>query len=251
MTDLIIRQKGTSIAIQPDNGGLINRFVVGKRNLLFPQQVFQTENGPKKRGGIPILFPNADPITEPTDIFNLKQHGFARDKKWQIDQVSESKTVLSLSQDEETINQYPFDFFLNLEVEVSDRQLNYVLKIINPSQTEELPVAPGFHPYFYVPVGDKKNIKIDLPGFKADTYDFNSTLPFPQQKIVNLSLPDGKNIKIEVSDNFKYWMVWSESDKPFICIEPWVGKRNALLYSNERINVKPNSQIELKMFLSV
>jgi len=251
MEEIVIFEGESQAFLQPENGGLVNRFITDGRDILFPQQIFQTKNGLKKRGGIPILFPNADPITESTDIFHLKQHGFAREEKWNVDQVIKNRAALTLNSDEESKKQYPFDFILNLEVKVEDNQLSYILKIINPSLTEVLPVSPGFHPYFYVPVKDKKNIQIDLPGFDPSTYDFSSTLSFPQQKIVNLKLPDGKNIRIEVSDNFKNWMVWSEPDKPFICLEPWVGKRNALLHPEERINIKPQMQVELSMCLFV
>ena len=250
MKQIILKSKQTKAIIFPEAGALVNEFLVNGKDVLFPQQIFQTEDGPKKRGGIPILFPNADPITERTEAFDLKQHGFAREQIWMVDFAQRNRAVLSLSANEETKLQYPFDFLLNLEVELKNNELNYCLTVINPSSNKILPIAPGFHPYFYVPVQDKKNIKVDLPGFDPLTYDFNSTLPFAQQKRVNL-LPGGANICLTVSENLKNWTVWSQPDKPFICIEPWVGKRNALLHPDERINIKPGGREKLWMNIMV
>jgi len=231
-------------------GGLVNRFTVGTREIIYPQREIKTENGIKKRGGIPILFPNADPITDPSDIFNLGQHGFARDKKWQVEVIEQNRCILSLASDSQTLKQYPFDFKLFLTIEVQKGILLYCLKIINPDKEKTLPVSPGLHPYFNLPVNQRNKFDLDLPGFDSGGFDWNSVLSFPEQKKVKMVFSNGEKIELEVSAQFKYWFVWAQKDLDFVCVEPWVGKRNSLLKEKERLNVLPQKEVELTLKIS-
>ena len=149
--------QNSSVEIFPA-GGLVNRFAIGTREIIYPQREIKTDKGVKKRGGIPILFPNADPITKTSDIFNLSQHGFARDKKWRVEAVEQSRCILSLASDSQTLKQYPFDFKLLLTIEVRAGVLSFCLKIINPDKEKILPVSPGLHPYFNLPVNQAKEM---------------------------------------------------------------------------------------------
>jgi galactose mutarotase-like enzyme len=247
MKEVILKFGKTQAEILPENGAIVSRLVVGSNEILFPAQVIQTSEGLKKRGGIPILFPNADPITEPTGIFQLKQHGFARDRSWTIEKVAEREATFSLAADEASRAVFPFDFKVTLELEVAERGISYNLSIFNSSESEILPVAPGLHPYFALPLDQRDKIDVDLPGFKSETYDWNSTLTFSGQREVSIKYPDGKRLTIEVAEEFKYWMIWAMPDQPFVCLEPWVGKRNALLHAEERINIPPKGKKVLIM----
>ena len=162
--------QNSSVEVFP-TGGLVNRFTVGTREIIYPQREIKTDKGIKKRGGIPILFPNADPITKTSDIFNLSQHGFARDKKWQVETVEQSRCILSLVSDRQTLKQYPFNFKLLLTVEVRERILFYRLKIINPDKEKILPASPGLHPYFNLPVKQRNELDLNLSGFDPSDFD--------------------------------------------------------------------------------
>jgi len=250
MSTIRLADQGSTAEIKPENGGLVNRFRVNNLSIIYPRHLLQTADGPKIRGGIPILFPNADPLTEPAGEFFLPQHGFARDKKWSVEKTSPRQAVLSLRGDSGTKKLYPFDFELNLRIQISKSRLNYSLTIINPSSSRTLPAAPGLHPYFFIP-GTKEKTKLNLPGFDPSGYDWNSILLFPWQAEVLLTRPDGVKVKITASAGFKYFIVWAQPPGPFICIEPWVGKRNALLHTKQRLNIRPKQKARLSMAITV
>ncbi len=249
--EIVLASGQTQAIIRPGEGALVSRFSVGGKDILFPAQIFQTPEGPKKRGGIPLLFPNADPLTENQSLFHLKQHGFARQKTWKTESAGRDSAVFSLSADEETRKEYPFDFRLELKVRVENSLLDYSFTIENPSPEKILPVAPGLHPYFAVPLEEKAKIKTNLSGFNPQKYDWNSPLSFPGQPTLSLQIPGLGQVNLKVSSEFKTWTVWSNADKNFVCFEPWAGPRNALLHEEQRINLPPGEKITLFLKMEV
>ncbi len=234
-----------SLAEISTQGGLVKRFTVAKKDILYRQRKITTPAGLKNRGGIPILFPNADPITLPSKEFNLSQHGFARDKIWQIEKIEKDNCVLSLTADKQTLKQYPFKFRLILSIGLKKGEMNYDLEIINQERQKILPISPGLHPYFSLPIDQRQSIKVDIPKLNLKTFNWDSILMFPGQPVVNVALADKRKIKLSVSSQFKYWAVWGQKDLGFICLEPWIGKRNSLLKKDERVNILPSGKVRL------
>ncbi|RJR25275.1 hypothetical protein C4578_01795 [Candidatus Microgenomates bacterium] len=226
--------------IYPKTGASLGKFSFKGNDLLYPLRFEYAESKRKIRGGIPILFPNAGSITEKKEM-TLPQNGFARDMAWETEENKGSRACFSLSSNKETKRMFPFDFKLTEEVSLGQGYVNILLSIENFSN-KTMPVAPGFHPYFPIPVEKKKNIKTNLKGFNPKKYDWCSTLCLPLKEDINLSLTDKIDLRISVKGKFNNWTVWSEPEKPFVCIEPWTGKPNAIFNPKERVEIKPNSK---------
>src|SRR3990167_9154733 len=113
--------KGTTQAfVRPSEGGIVSRFRVDNLDVFFQDQFVQTPKGPKRRGGNTLLFPNAGPVTEKSDEFTLPQHGFARDRKWTIKDISVNgeSILLGLTSNDQTKSLYPYDFVVELGISV-------------------------------------------------------------------------------------------------------------------------------------
>lgn len=237
----------TIVAVLPGDGALVTRFRVGETDVLLPDQLFLTDEKAKRRGGCPVLFPNAGPLTEPTDFLALPQHGFGRNLPWTEIADNAERTVLRLETDEGTRKQFPYDFSVELAVEAGEGLLRYEMAIANNSDRLSVPVAPGFHPYFYVPVDRKPDISTNIPGFDPRDYDWKSPIAFPRQEVVEVQIPGSGRVIMRPSPDLKGIVVWSEPNRDFVCVEPWTGGLNALLHSGERINVPPEGEVSLSL----
>ena len=234
--------KGTTQAfVKPREGGIVSRFRVDNIDIFFQDQIIQTPDGPKRRGGNPLLFPNAGPLPEGNEVFpHLKQHGFARDKSWTVKDISAGRDfiVLGLTSDEETKALYPYDFEAELRISVDNGNLREELSVTNLSE-RLMPIAPGFHPYFQVPKEKRDEVKTNIPGFNPSEYYWKSSHHFPRQTSVLLQVPDSGEVSIKSSEEFQILVVWSEQDRPHLCIEPWTREANAILDPEERIEIQP------------
>ena len=239
--------KGTTQAfVRPSEGGIVSRFRVDNLDVFFQDQFVQTPKGPKRRGGNPLLFPNAGPVTEKPDEFTLPQHGFARDRKWTIKDISVNgeSILLGLTSNDQTKSIYPYDFELELGISLDTGKLKEELKVTNRSQ-RPMPFAPGFHPYFQVPIEDRSKLQSNIAMFDPKEYDWSNPLIFPGQSFVLAQIPSIGVVTLKSSPEFKKVVVWSEPDRPHLCIEPWVGDINAILHPEERINIEPGSSVRL------
>lgn len=185
-----------------------------------------------KRSGVPILFPHFGR----SEVYRM--HGFGRDSLWEIVEQVQNRVVMQLSDamiDEAARLEYPYAFVVRISVEIgADNQLMYGLDITNTGNVP-MPILPGLHPYWAIPHGQKKSLKIDgINGFDAgkidweqqppdDIYDFSGT--------VTVSLPNWTLAIDEVTDGepkVKNLVVWSQTpvrdpDYDFVCVEPVCG----------------------------
>lgn len=239
----------TEVVVLP-HGAMIAGFSVGGIDVLFPDQMI----GPKRRGGIPFLFPNAGPLIGDQASLgsNLDQHGFARDMPWDVMnqtlEVGGEGVILALEATTETYRQFPYHFGAVMQVLVQHSRLRAEAMLINQSEESEepegqrgseepMPAAPGWHPYFFVPIGRRSDIRTNIPGFDPASYDWKSPQPFPGQEQIELWVPGQGTTIMGVSSHFKILMVWAVLDLPFLCFEPWVGPVNALLDPEQRLNI--------------
>jgi len=233
--------KGTTqVFVKPKEGGIVSRFRVDNVDIFFPNQYFQTEDDIKRRGGNPFLFPNAGPLPKGNkELPNLKQHGFARNKAWTVKDISPGRDfiVLGLTSDDETKALYPYDFEVELRISVDEGRLRYDLQVTNNSD-EPMPIAPGFHPYFQVPIEKREEVKTNIPGFNPAEFDWNSSPDFPRQAFVLLQVPDSGEVSIKSSEEFQKLVVWSEPDRPYLCVEPRTREDGAILDPEERIEIQ-------------
>lgn len=229
-------------------GAVLQELQVKGRPVLFPETQVVINGTLKRRGGMPLLFPNAGPLPAQTP-FALPQHGFARDKAWNIVRTTADSAQLSLYSDSETEAMFPFTWSLTLAIQLQEAGVTYDLTVHNESD-RALPTAPGIHPYLWLPPRVKSQLKTNLPEFNPATYNWQETLVFPYQPKVVLEIPQHGQVTLTASAGFRYWMVWSEPDRDQVCFEPWVGPEGALLDPTQALMLPPHCTAQLTLNLS-
>lgn len=211
----------------------------------------------------PILFPivgrlKNDSCFYKNQKYNMTQHGFARDKEFEVVKQEIDFIEFRLKSDEKTLEIYPFLFELYISYTLEKSKLIISYKVVNKSFDEML-FSIGAHPafncsftqddyflefedikktkrYFLNELGlvykdedlEIKDNKILLNEelFKNDALVFNDTnikTVSLKNKNENENKKDNRFIKVDF-ENFPYLGIWSKpSGAPFICIEPWFG----------------------------
>ena len=209
----------------------------------------------------PILFPivgrlKNDSYTYQNQKYNMTQHGFARDKEFEVIKNEADFMEFRLKSDEKTLEIYPFSFELYLSYKLEKNSLIVSYKVINKSDDKML-FSIGAHPAFnwtlkedekkedyVIEVEDLKQIKryflndlgllykkedlkiIDNKIALNEELFKNDALVFEDLNIKTLTLKNSINenyIKLNF-ENFPYLGIWSKpTGAPFICIEPWFG----------------------------
>ncbi|KAL4424057.1 hypothetical protein ABPG75_001358 [Micractinium tetrahymenae] len=127
------------------HGATLTGWSVGGQQLIFvsPKAVFQP---PKAiRGGVPVCFPqfgNLGPLQA--------QHGFARNREWQLASSSSSSATFALESDEQTLALWPHAFRAELTVSLQPSgALQQVLRVTN-TDGKPLEFTCALHTYFKV-----------------------------------------------------------------------------------------------------
>lgn len=210
----------------------------------------------------PILFPivgrlkNNETIIE-DNLYNMTQHGFARDMKFKTIDVNDKSITYSLASDLNTKEFYPYSFELIVKYTVLDSTINIEWTVIN-TDNKDIFFSVGAHPAFNLNFQNSENISDYYIEFthkdKVDKISLNgpySDKTTPVNNLSNLSL-NSKLFKgdaliytnidsiclksynsdnfINVSlENFPLVGIWTpyypdtNSTAPFLCIEPWYG----------------------------
>lgn len=209
----------------------------------------------------PILFPivgrlKNDSYTYQNQKYNMTQHGFARDKEFELIKKEDDFIEFRLKSDEKTLEIYPFSFELYLSYKLEKNSLIVSYKVINKSD-EKMLFSIGAHPAFnwtlkedekkedyfleFENIKETKRYFLNDKGLVYDSVDLkiidnkialneelfkNDALVFNDFNIKTLTLKNSKNenfVKLNF-ENFPYLGIWSKpSGAPFICIEPWFG----------------------------
>ena len=224
----------------------------------------------------PVLFPIVGRLKNDSYFYkdkkySLSQHGFARDKEFELIKKGEDFIEFSLKNDEETLKNYPFLFELNISYKLEKTKLIISYKVKNRSE-DRLYFSIGAHPAFNISSGDfldfedvrtSKRYFLNDKGliYKNEEVSFtknslildeeifkNDALVFNDKNIKSIILRDknsNKILKVEFKD-FPYLGVWSKPNlAPFVCIEPWFGVADEE-NSNQNIEDKRGVQVLLK-----
>lgn len=200
----------------------------------------------------PILFPmvgkldnNKTMIKE--NIYEMSQHGFARDLPFEIIENTETIQSYILRSNNETKKKYPYDFILIVTYYAEANKVTTEYHVINMGK-EELPFGIGGHPaykldyancYIEFEEEEKEIIKYQLEdGLIASKHvvDIGKKIileenSFEKDAIILKGLKSSKLfvrdkqtsekiLEFEFND-FPYLALWSKKDAPFLCIEPW------------------------------
>ena len=208
----------------------------------------------------PVLFPivgklKNDQYQYADQTYQLSQHGFARDRVFEVIDHQPDQASLYLKSDGEMIRYFPFEFELILNYKLDETKLIVSYQINNPA-SNPLFFSIGGHPAFNCPViaeekrndywlewetnepliahrlnnglfsGDQEPIKLNGRKLQITDHLFDKdALVFKHLKSKNVSLcsPSQKWLTFHF-DSFPYLGIWSKSDQsPFVCIEPWFG----------------------------
>ena len=217
----------------------------------------------------PILFPIVgrlmnDQYTLNDQSYTMRQHGFARDQVFQVIEHSEDSITLRLTDNEQTLAQYPFRFELLVKYTLYQDKLEIEHRVTN-LDVKELYYSLGGHPGFHI---EGKLSAYDL--------DFGDDYTV-QQHLITGNYYNGKTKEIQLSRKFELsddlfksdaivikhppfqsigfgkihgpkilslhcdtWTavgLWTKPGAPFFCIEPWWGWADAL-DSSGNINEK-------------
>ena len=146
-----------------ERGGIITSLQLHGEEILYMDENTLKDIKVNIKGGIPILFPNAGPLSENSNFPVLKQHGFAREMKWKKEKTENGFREILVS-DEETKKMYPYNFrFSMIGNFEEDGSFTLVQEVENMGEDKEIPISMGLHPYFKVPNDEKNNIKFLVP----------------------------------------------------------------------------------------
>jgi galactose mutarotase-like enzyme len=211
----------------------------------------------------PVLFPIVGRLPDDTYLhqgqaYRLPQHGFARDRAFELAAEPTSQQVqLRLRDDEQSRAVYPFAFELTITHRLQDTTLHVGWQVRNPSAEAELLFSIGAHPAFRCPLlpdetfGDYAfrfdhpvqlerhllqgglltgqtepvpTVGPELPlSYELFAHD---ALVFKHYDFTRLALVSRRSARAVQTqfDGFPYLGLWTKGPgAPFVCIEPWHG----------------------------
>ena len=208
----------------------------------------------------PVLFPIVGRLKDNSYTFNntqyqLSQHGFARDKNFELVERTENSCVFQLVADDGSKKNYPFGFVFQIHYRVEESTLITTYKVINPS-AGEIFFSVGAHPGFNCPLLPGETFEDYYLEFEDKTYDItqlseglrtpiktklalennklflsarlfdNDALVFENGQINTVSLCSVRSAhRITLAcKNWPYFGIWAKKGNTnFICLEPWHG----------------------------
>lgn len=255
---------GDLLRLVPERGGLISGWRCGDREVVYLDLERFLDPTLSVRGGVPVLFPitgglPGNQLPLPQGTFTLPQHGFARTRPWRLEPLADDCGVaLELSDSPETLQAYPFQFLLRMEVRLEPGALAISTTVTNRS-AEPMPFSFGLHPYFNL--SSLEGVRVE--GLPANCLNHLTMAPAAtaeqMQRLASgidlLVRPTGPvrlvdevagiTLELQLSHPFDLVVLWTEPPRPMVCIEPWSAPRQALLSGDRRIDLVPGASTEL------
>lgn len=235
--------EGNEISFCPERGGIITSIKFKGIEVFYLDESTFKDTGKNVRGGAPNLFPHNGPVKSAKYPNLNKQHGFARDEKWESTSTPDG-FIETLKSNISTKNKFPFDF--NLKIRGSfekDGSFNIIQSVKNLEKNKEMPVSYGLHPYFKVSSEEKKNIKFnfkegEMIENQVDVWSNDGTVSINNPGIpMRIEIPGLGVLVLTASKEYKKILIWSQPGKDFICIEPVMRDEGGFIDDPE--NVKP------------
>lgn len=253
---------GAVAVIDPGRGGIVTRFDIGARQVLFLDEATLADPTKNVRGGVPVLFPSPGKLAGDAWSYgghqgSMKQHGFARNLAWRAVQPGPDTAVLTLAASDETRAQFPWDFTVEHAFTLRGRTLRLDQRITNHGG-EPMPFGFGFHPYFFVPQAakaataiatratqafdnvTKQRIALHGPGIDLTKAEVDLHLVDHGGTASELATPAGA-VAVRGSAEYTHWVVWTLAGRDFVCLEPWTCPADALNTGDRLIVVAPNA----------
>lgn len=184
-------------------------------------------------GRNPILFPQVSSNDDKTMLINgvtykTGNHGFARNAVFKLAEDKGDELVLKLSENEDTLSQYPFKFELLVDYKLNGNRVDITYTITNNDE-KDMPFGFGLHPAFNVDK-DYKDTYVTFnkaeEGF-GERIDISKEL-FEKYPTVIINKPEADVCTLYSNNHalaveykgFNIFAIWSQG--PFVCLEPWM-----------------------------
>ncbi len=251
------------------------------RNLIKTQELLWNPDLNYWNRTAPLLFPIVGRLKDDCYFHNglkyaMKQHGFARDSKFEVISFNNEQVHLRLTSDENTLKQYPFNFQFDVKYTLLQNQL-LAENIITNLDLQEMPFSFGAHPGFLIdlPLDDCRiqlhgavGEKLDKETLKRhlikdglytgdieevqllngeivinEEYFESDAIVFKNEGITGMSIFQKGEFLVRLDANSApYWGIWKKQGAPFICIEPWWGIADPI-QTNSNILLKEGIRI--------
>ncbi|EAC9888876.1 aldose 1-epimerase family protein [Listeria monocytogenes] len=228
----------------------------------------------------PVLFPTVGRLVDDTYLvdgkqYHLGQHGFARDRDFQVIEQTENTVRFELDADEDSLAIYPYKFKLSIIYTIEKNTIAVSYEVEN-TDNKRIYFSIGAHPAFHLPLtdgttfedyyldfGTEENLEtlclegpyrsgeikkiIDEPArYLPLSYDLfkNDALVFEALKQKEMTIKSDKTphfVKVSFPE-FPFVGVWTaKSGTPFLCIEPWYGIADG---AGESVELRDKAGIE-------
>ena len=230
-------------------------------------------------GQAPVLFPICGSLREDTAFYShadgtetkgtIPRHGLVRKKEFELVDQTENSVTFAIEDDENTYQNYPYHFRLEITYLVTGKTVRTQYKIFNKETSKVMPYFIGGHPGFNCPLLDdeayedyylefekEETCSVSRPFPETGLLDFQDRSPWlVSQKEVDLSYDlfsvdavtldelqsksialrsrkHEKGLKVNFQE-FPNLIIWSTLNKgPFITFEPWSGLSTSLEEGN-------------------
>ncbi|EAE7093215.1 aldose 1-epimerase family protein [Listeria monocytogenes] len=228
----------------------------------------------------PVLFPTVGRLVDDTYLvdgkqYHLGQHGFARDRDFQVIEQTENTVRFELDADEDSLAIYPYKFKLSIIYTIEKNTVAVSYEVEN-TDNKRIYFSIGAHPAFHLPLtdgttfedyyldfGTEENLEtlclegpyrsgeikkiIDEPArYLPLSYDLfkNDALIFEALKQKEMTIKSDKTphfVKVSFPE-FPFVGVWTaKAGTPFLCIEPWYGIADG---AGESVELRDKAGIE-------
>ena len=218
----------------------------------------------------PVLFPIVGGLKEDTYYYKdkkyqLPRHGFARDRDFKVQQLSDTEALFTLSDDAQTWAVYPFAFTLRIRYQLNNNWLACTYEVQNTGN-DMLLFSVGAHPAFTVPLNtDLQYSDYYLAFNKPETlyrwrllngliatnaqtvvtnnnrlalqpalfYEDAIVLKGLQSNCITLATEKDTHGFNFYFNDFPFFGIWAAKDAPFVCLEPWCGIADSVHHNQQ------------------
>ncbi|MBC1515268.1 aldose 1-epimerase family protein [Listeria immobilis] len=210
----------------------------------------------------PVLFPTVGRLIEDTYFaegkpYHLGQHGFARDRNFQVVEQTDNMIRFDLDADKDSLKIYPYKFKLSISYKIEKSTVSVFYEVEN-TDTKRIYFSIGAHPAFNLPLvegtafedyyldfGTEEKLETlclegpyrsgeiqDITGKPTQilplSYDLfkNDALIFEGLHKKEITIKSNKTPHfVQVAfQEFPFVGIWTAKEgTPFLCIEPWFG----------------------------
>lgn len=182
--------------------------------------------------------------------FNLKQHGFLRNVKWNLIENSNWIVIMEYihNSEQKDFENFPFNFNAKQTIEIDNNSAKFWLELTN-LDNKIMPFSPWHHTYYQVNPEQKLDVtlskNIDLSEEDRVAWlKWEKTVQITNPWTIDIYIPGKPVYNVEYDSNYKTIWLRSEPGKWFICIEPVVTHANQFKESALYIELNETKQLE-------